>query len=50
MKAGVAVMIQTILDERDNVVGVFYKGEEGTPDQNGLNNLMSKVKEDFSIE
>ena len=50
MKAGVAVMIQTILDERDNVVGVFYTGEEGTPEQNGLNNLMSKLKEDFSIE
>ena len=25
MKAGVAVMIQTILDERDNVVGVLYR-------------------------
>ena len=50
MKAGVAVMIKTILDERENVVGVFYTGEEGTPEQNGLNNLMGKLKEDFSIE
>ena len=41
MKAGVAVMIQTILDEREHVVGVFYTGEEGTPEQNGLNNLMA---------
>ena len=37
MKAGVAVMMKTLLDKNKDVIGVFYTAEEGSSEQNGLN-------------
>ena len=50
MKAGVAVMMKTLLDKNKDVIGVFYTAEEGSSEQNGLNFLMDILKKDFSIE
>ena len=49
MKAGVAVMMKTLLDKNKDVIGVFYTAEEGSSEQNGLNFLMDILKKDFSI-
>ena len=50
MKAGVAVMMKTLLDKNKDVIGVFYTAEEGSSEQNGLNFLMDILKKDFSIK
>ncbi len=44
MKAGVAVMMKTLLDKNKDVIGVFYTAEEGSSEQNGLNFLMDIIK------
>ena len=44
MKAGVAVMMKTLLDKNKDVIGVFYTAEEGSSEQNGLNFLTGYTK------
>ena len=50
MKSGIAVMIECLINfEEKNIVGVFYKGEEGLKEHNGLETLFPVLNEDFDI-
>ncbi len=50
MKSGIAVMINTLLDEKSNEVGIFYTAEEGPIKENGLEILMPTLLSEFNIE
>ena len=50
MKAGIAVMLNALLDDGSNEIGVFYTAEEGPINQNGLEVLMPILQNDFNIE
>ena len=45
MKSGIAVMINTLLDEKSNEVGIFYTAEEGPIKENGLDLISSDLDE-----
>ena len=50
MKSGLAVMIRTIINSQDkNIIGIFYKGEEGLKEHNGLETLFPKINQKFNI-
>ena len=50
MKSGIAVMIECLINfEEKNIVGVFYKGEEGLKEHNGLETLFPVLNENFDI-
>lgn len=50
MKSGLAVMIRTMIDFQDHdIVGIFYKGEEGAKEQNGLETLFPEINRKFDI-
>lgn len=50
MKSGLAVMIKAIIDFQDkNIIGIFYKGEEGLKEHNGLETLFPEITEKFNI-
>ena len=40
MKSGVALIMKSLLESPENIVGVFYTGEEGPYEENGLNSLL----------
>jgi succinyl-diaminopimelate desuccinylase len=50
MKSGIAVMLNTLIDENSNEVGIFYTAEEGPIKENGLEILMPILQSDFDIE
>ena len=50
MKSGIAVMLNTLIGENSNEVGVFYTAEEGPIKENGLEVLMPILQSDFDIE
>ncbi len=50
MKSGIAVMLNTLIDENSNEVGIFYTAEEGPINENGLEVLMPILQSDFDIE
>ena len=50
MKSGLAVMIKAIIDFQDkNLIGIFYKGEEGLKEHNGLETLFPEITKKFNI-
>lgn len=50
MKSGLAVMIKTMIDfQNQDIVGIFYKGEEGAKEQNGLETLFPEINRKFDI-
>jgi len=50
MKSGLSVIIQTLLDFQDHdIVGIFYKGEEGAKEKNGLETLFPEITRKFKI-
>lgn len=50
MKSGIAVMIECLINfQEKNIVGVFYKGEEGLKEHNGLETLFPVLNENFDI-
>ena len=50
MKSGLAVMIQALINFQDrNIIGVFYKGEEGAKEKNGLETLFPEIIKKFKI-
>ena len=50
MKSGIAVMLNALLDENSNEVGIFYTAEEGPINENGLEILMPILQSDFDIK
>ena len=50
MKAGIAVMLQVLTSNFENIVAVFYTAEEGPMVNNGLELLMPILKSDFNLE
>ena len=50
MKSGIAVMMNTLLDEKSNEVAIFYTAEEGPIKENGLEILMPTLLSEFNIE
>ena len=50
MKSGIAVMLNTLLDDNSNEVGIFYTAEEGPKKENGLEILMPILQADFDID
>ncbi|MFL2674051.1 MAG: M20/M25/M40 family metallo-hydrolase [Candidatus Actinomarina sp.] len=50
MKAGIAVMLEVLTSNFENIVAVFYTAEEGPMVNNGLELLMPILKSDFSLE
>ena len=50
MKSGLAVMIKAIIDFQDkNIIGIFYKGEEGLKEHNGLETLFPEITNKYNI-
>ena len=50
MKSGLSVMIKTLINYQEkNIIGVFYKGEEGLKEHNGLETLFPQIRNKFSI-
>lgn len=50
MKSGIAVMLEILAKNYQNVVAVFYTAEEGPMVNNGLEVLMPILKKDFKID
>ena len=50
MKSGIAVMLNALLDENSNEVGIFYTAEEGPINENGLEILMPILQSEFDIK
>jgi|TARA_B110001452_G_scaffold60339_1_gene47007 succinyl-diaminopimelate desuccinylase len=50
MKSGIAVMLEVLAKNYQNVVAVFYTAEEGPMVNNGLEVLMPILKKDFKID
>ena len=50
MKSGIAVMLEVLSNNFQNVVAVFYTAEEGPMVNNGLEELMPILKKDFDID
>jgi len=50
MKAGIAIMLQVLTSNFENIVAVFYTAEEGPMVNNGLKLLMPILKNDFNLE
>ena len=49
MKSGIAVMLEVLSNNLENVVSVFYTAEEGPMVNNGLEVLMPILKNDFDV-
>ena len=50
MKSGLAVMIKAIINFQDkNIIGIFYKGEEGLKEHNGLETLFPEITKKYNI-
>ncbi len=50
MKSGIAVMIESLINfQEKNIIGVFYKGEEGLKEHNGLETLFPELNSKFNI-
>ena len=50
MKSGLAVMIKTLIDFQDkDIIGIFYKGEEGLKEHNGLVTLFPEITRKFNV-
>jgi succinyl-diaminopimelate desuccinylase len=50
MKSGVALIMKSLLDSPENIVGVFYTGEEGPYEENGLNSLLPVLMQEHDFE
>ena len=50
MKSVIAVMIESLINfQEKNIIGVFYKGEEGLKEHNGLETLFPELNSKFNI-
>ena len=50
MKGGIAVMLQSLIENSSEIIGVFYTAEESSFENNGLNIIMPMLLSDFDIE
>ena len=50
MKSGVALIMKSLLESPENIVGVFYTGEEGPYEENGLNSLLPILMQEHDFE
>ena len=50
MKSGVALIMKSLLESPENIVGVFYTGEEGPYEENGLNSLLPVLMKENDFE
>lgn len=49
MKGGIAIILHSLIESKNNIIGVFYTAEEGSYKDNGLNIIMPKIIEKFNL-
>ena len=47
MKGGIAIMMQSLIENPSKIIGIFYTAEESSYEDNGLNIIMPILLNDF---
>ena len=50
MKGGIAIMMQSLIENPSKIVGIFYTAEESSYEDNGLNIIMPTLLNDFDLD